>query len=289
MDAFFSLSIAERKSLFYETYRNQDFAFSGSLMYYIAKNPLSPKVYQKMIKSCKFFFVKNPLLVLSNLYYANNGWVTWSNGNRTKVDLNGLEKYWVAEYFWTCSSRASAAASIVPRISLCNVQRLSLANQIISYNDLMILAKDVEDLTLNKVFVRNEVTFFVTVDKIFDLFPKVKRFFYTCTQRTPDMVNETFGKFLKNPNFLALDVFTCYRVSDNFDIEAFYAYMESNKHTKINLEFAGNISVALKNRLEQIVDEILSTQNHGYKPPFLDFHGLAQQKLNAIRDLSFSA
>jgi hypothetical protein len=287
MDA---LAIAERKSLFYETYRNQDFAIPGSLMHYIAKNPLSPKVYQKLIKTCKFFFVKNPVLVLSNLYYAKNGWVTWSNGNRTKVDLkNGLEKYWVADYFGACSSRVSVASSIVPRISRCNIQRLSLATQIISYNDLMILPKDVEDLTMNKVFVKNDVTFFVTMDKIFDLFPKVKRFFYTCTQRTPDMVNETFGKFLKNPNFLALDVFTCCRVSDNFDIEAFYSYMESNNHTKINLKFADNISVALKNRLEQIVDEIISTQNHGYKPPFLGFHGLAQQKLNAIRDLSFPA
>uniref|UniRef100_A0AC35GUY1 Uncharacterized protein n=1 Tax=Panagrolaimus sp. PS1159 TaxID=55785 RepID=A0AC35GUY1_9BILA len=264
MDAFFSLSIAERKSIFYDTYRNQDFAFPGSLIYYIAKNPLSPKVYQKLIKTCKFFFVKNPILVLSNLYYYNE-WVTWSNGNRTKVDLeNGLGKYWVSEYFGACSSRPSIAASIVPRISFCNIQHLSLTNQIISYNDLMILAKDVEDLTMDKVFVKNEATCFVTMDKIFDLFPK-------------------------NPNFLALDVFTCCRVSDNFDIEAFYAYMKSNKHTKIILEFAGNISVALKNRLEQIVDEILSTQNHGYKPPFLSFHGLAQQKLNAIRDLSFSA
>uniref|UniRef100_A0AC35EST4 Uncharacterized protein n=1 Tax=Panagrolaimus sp. PS1159 TaxID=55785 RepID=A0AC35EST4_9BILA len=103
------------------------------------------------------------------------------------------------------------------------------------------------------------------------------------------MVNETFGEFLKNPNFLALDVFTCCRIPDNFDIEAFYAFMESNKHTKINLKFAGNISVALQNRLKQIVDEILSTQNHGYKPPFISFSGLAQQKLDAIRDLSFSA
>uniref|UniRef100_A0A914PR16 Uncharacterized protein n=1 Tax=Panagrolaimus davidi TaxID=227884 RepID=A0A914PR16_9BILA len=200
--------------------------------------------------------------------------------------MDGLhEKYWVTEYFGACSS--SIAASIVPHISFCNIQRLSLAYQIISYNDLMILAKDVEDLTMEKVFVKNEVTYYVTMDKIFDLFPKVKRFSYTCTERT--MVFETFGKFLKNPNFLALEVFTCYHISDNFDIEAFFVYMESNKHTKINLEFANNISVALKNRLEQIVDEILSTQNHGYKPPFLHFLGLAQQKLNAMRDLSSSA
>uniref|UniRef100_A0AC35GHJ5 Uncharacterized protein n=1 Tax=Panagrolaimus sp. PS1159 TaxID=55785 RepID=A0AC35GHJ5_9BILA len=173
MDAFRSMSIEERKSpingtyrnqdfafperksLFNGTYHNQDFAFPGSLMYYVAKNPLSPKVYRKLIKSCKFFFVENPILVLYNLYYAKNGWVTWSNGSRAKVDLkNGSEKYWVAEYFGACSTRASIAASIVPRISRCNIQRLSLASQIISYNDLMVLAKDVEDLTMNKVFVK---------------------------------------------------------------------------------------------------------------------------------------
>uniref|UniRef100_A0AC35FY08 Uncharacterized protein n=1 Tax=Panagrolaimus sp. PS1159 TaxID=55785 RepID=A0AC35FY08_9BILA len=58
-----------------------------------------------------------------------------------------------------------------------------------------------------------------------------------------------------------------------------------NKYTKFQLHFAGSISEEHKVRLEKIVDEILQTKYHDYKPPLITFDGLAAEKLCKLQDL----
>uniref|UniRef100_A0A914PK92 Uncharacterized protein n=1 Tax=Panagrolaimus davidi TaxID=227884 RepID=A0A914PK92_9BILA len=50
-------------------------------MYYITMNPKTPKVHQKLIKTCKHFFIKNPILVVFELCFDDeNGWHAMFNG-----------------------------------------------------------------------------------------------------------------------------------------------------------------------------------------------------------------
>uniref|UniRef100_A0AC34FM67 Uncharacterized protein n=1 Tax=Panagrolaimus sp. ES5 TaxID=591445 RepID=A0AC34FM67_9BILA len=46
----------------------QYFNLPESVMYYIAMNPSTPEVYLKLIQSCKYFFEKNPILVVADIY-----------------------------------------------------------------------------------------------------------------------------------------------------------------------------------------------------------------------------
>uniref|UniRef100_A0A914PPV4 Uncharacterized protein n=1 Tax=Panagrolaimus davidi TaxID=227884 RepID=A0A914PPV4_9BILA len=76
-----------------------------------------------------------------------------------------------------------------------------------------------------------------------------------------------------------------YGIPEVFDIETFFAYLKKNKYTKFELYFADSISEEYKVRIEKIVDEILQTKFHDYKPPFISFDGLAAEKHRKLQDL----
>uniref|UniRef100_A0AC34FN25 Uncharacterized protein n=1 Tax=Panagrolaimus sp. ES5 TaxID=591445 RepID=A0AC34FN25_9BILA len=68
------------KARFYASYRHQEFSLPDSIMHYMAMNPKNAKIYQKLIRSCKYFFVKNQILVISSLQYDSKS-IPPSNGS----------------------------------------------------------------------------------------------------------------------------------------------------------------------------------------------------------------
>ena len=45
----------------------QRFSIPSNIVYYMAQNPISPISYQKLIKCCKYFYPKNPILVVDEI------------------------------------------------------------------------------------------------------------------------------------------------------------------------------------------------------------------------------
>ena len=45
----------------------QRFSIPQSILYYVTKDPTSPSLYQKFIQSCKYFYAKNPILVVDEI------------------------------------------------------------------------------------------------------------------------------------------------------------------------------------------------------------------------------
>uniref|UniRef100_A0AC35FGR7 Uncharacterized protein n=1 Tax=Panagrolaimus sp. PS1159 TaxID=55785 RepID=A0AC35FGR7_9BILA len=50
----------------------QNWSLSNSMILYIAKNPSSSKLYQKLVQICKFFFETNPIIIVSTLTRLKN-------------------------------------------------------------------------------------------------------------------------------------------------------------------------------------------------------------------------
>uniref|UniRef100_A0AC35GT17 Uncharacterized protein n=1 Tax=Panagrolaimus sp. PS1159 TaxID=55785 RepID=A0AC35GT17_9BILA len=73
------------------------------------------------------------------------------------------------------------------------------------------------------------------------------------------------------PHFSKLLSMNLSNTPEVFDIKNFYVYMKLNK--TFFLLFYNPISKAYKNRVEKIIDEIISTEILNYKPPFIDFDG----------------
>uniref|UniRef100_A0A914YCS3 Uncharacterized protein n=1 Tax=Panagrolaimus superbus TaxID=310955 RepID=A0A914YCS3_9BILA len=149
------------------------------MLHYIAKNPKNTKVYQKMVESCKYFFIKNPILIISKLRYIHNGWETRVNETWKSIDMNKiLCKLWITFELRVVPenvNNTSVASAVVPKIYQCNFKRLLLCDQVISLKEHMILCSSVKELRLERVIVKNEDCTLVTLEKLIEQLPKIKR------------------------------------------------------------------------------------------------------------------
>uniref|UniRef100_A0AC34GRT7 Uncharacterized protein n=1 Tax=Panagrolaimus sp. ES5 TaxID=591445 RepID=A0AC34GRT7_9BILA len=293
-----------KKARFYSSYRRQNFSLPDSIMFYIAKNPSSVNVYQKLIKSCKYFFVRNPIIVLSELCNDYEGWqtsiqnVSSREGGRImypfvsiqNIDINNTcAKFWITDGFKVDGSYVKnnrIMSSIIPKIYRCDAERLYLSNQIVFLDELMFLGLNVgDDLNLDSVIVKNEDDTVVALEKLVELFPQASGITYKSPAGISTVTSKTFKALLEIPHFLTYYKFNLNEIPEDFDIEIFYVYMKKNKYTRVSLSFSDTLSEAYKDRLEAIIDEIIESKNHGYKVPLITFHGLHDQKDKKIRNL----
>uniref|UniRef100_A0A914Y245 Uncharacterized protein n=1 Tax=Panagrolaimus superbus TaxID=310955 RepID=A0A914Y245_9BILA len=150
-------------------------------MHYIAKNPKNSEVYEKMVKKCKYFFIKNSILVIDKLYYNHNGWKTLIKDDMKSVDINKLLcKLWITDelhVYPEILSKNSIVSSIIPKIYQCDAKHLSLHDQNISLNEFMFLCSSVKNLRLNEVTIKNEDGTEVSFDKLIKQLPQIKEIF----------------------------------------------------------------------------------------------------------------
>uniref|UniRef100_A0A914Z2W4 Uncharacterized protein n=1 Tax=Panagrolaimus superbus TaxID=310955 RepID=A0A914Z2W4_9BILA len=260
-------------------------------MHYIAKNPKNAKVYQKMIKRCKYFFVKNPILVLSHLSHSQNGWSTWVNETWKSIDINKISaKLWITGLLHVSPanvSNDSVVSSIISKIYQCDFKRLSLDNQVISLNEFIFLCLSAKYLTLERVTVKNNDGTVVAFENIIERLPQLIFFiFYSFTNPSNNTSKTSFKELWKNPHLSNYDRFYLKNIPENFEIDCFYTYMKKNKKTRVDLEFSDEVSEEYQIRLEAIIDEIIATKNHEYKPPLINFPGIDQEKYSKLFDIS---
>uniref|UniRef100_A0AC34F3Y7 Uncharacterized protein n=1 Tax=Panagrolaimus sp. ES5 TaxID=591445 RepID=A0AC34F3Y7_9BILA len=278
--------VSPQRARFLATYQSQNFPFRNSLMQYITKNPASAKVYKKMTKSCKYFFVKNPILILFRLQNdRKNGWQSNVNGMYKKLNFNCSSKFWITDSIDVYPSsvlKRNVVSSILPKIYRCDILRLSIEEQTISVDELSVLISNVENLQLQNVIVMDRNGTVVPIENLVKLSSKFKAFDFEIGPNGSKITSKTFQELLKIPQFHKLSLFSLHNVSEDFDIESFYTFMKKNNQTLIILSFSDDISDGYKNRLEEIIDEIIGTEDREYKPPYIYFNELNQEKKRKI-------
>uniref|UniRef100_A0A914PRU7 Uncharacterized protein n=1 Tax=Panagrolaimus davidi TaxID=227884 RepID=A0A914PRU7_9BILA len=287
--------VPSKKTRFCDSYYRQNWSFRGSFIHYITQNPSSAKVYQKMIQSCKHFFIKNPIIIVPELYFLRKkGWCTQENRpsrhrlNDRSIYLNELSsKIWITDllHVWGSTPNWSALTSFMPQIYQCDATDISIEKQMFSFNDLMVIASKCETLYLSNVVIMNndevvpeteEYCFenAVSLETLFKALPNVKTFEYDLPNNSLNIVTtKTVEELLKIPHFLSLDKFVMKDIPETFDIKSFYDHIKKNKKTKIDLGFPRQISDEYKTQLQTIVDEILETKNRDYKVPYIFLQG----------------
>uniref|UniRef100_A0A914PSI1 Uncharacterized protein n=1 Tax=Panagrolaimus davidi TaxID=227884 RepID=A0A914PSI1_9BILA len=273
-----SKMVISKRARFHAKYYQQNFSMPDSIIFYVAKNPKTAELYLKMVKTCKYFFVKNPIIIIPNLFTYGG---KWSNGpvtlNFTKYNC----KYWITDEI--CASAPGLVnriifSPIIPKLHRCDAKSLSLSHQIISYHDLSFIISSAERIRFNNVVVKHADGSDVPLEDIVAIAVKV----YEISDTKPTIAQKTMKELSKLSHFLKLDDFTLDNVSEAFDINAFYSYMKKNRHTKFYISFFPQPSDAFKNRLETIVDEILETKRFNYKPPVIYFTGLDFEKYRKL-------
>uniref|UniRef100_A0A914Y263 Uncharacterized protein n=1 Tax=Panagrolaimus superbus TaxID=310955 RepID=A0A914Y263_9BILA len=218
-------------------------------MHYIARNPKNAKVYQKLVQSCKYFFIKNPILVYEGISFD----ICWYDINENWLMMNQTScKLWITHYLQITPRNHEDiphASSLIPKIYQFDLFDLNLSILTISYNVFMSLCSSVKTLSLNRATVKNDDGTVVSFEKIIEQLP---------------------------------NSFELGGIREDFDIDIFYSFMKKNKNTRVHLKFSDQISEEYKARLEAIVDEIIATKNREYKPPLIDFRGLHREKSNKL-------
>uniref|UniRef100_A0AC34FIB0 Uncharacterized protein n=1 Tax=Panagrolaimus sp. ES5 TaxID=591445 RepID=A0AC34FIB0_9BILA len=288
-----------KKASFLSSYRIQSFSLPDSIMFYMAKNPPSAEIYQKLIQSCKYFFVKNPLLVVSELHLGyRNGWHTC--GDEEKIDLKNIpHKLWISRnlnvvvncgivHIDACNGQDRFfVSSLISKFYRCDVTKLTLQRQTISFKDFIFLASNVESLQLtNALNILNEDGSVATLEKIVEALPKLTYFEFCFDTDVPEVVTpKTIHNLLKIPHFSNLTRLGMSNVPQLMDIDALYAFVKKNKKTKLSLSFL-TISEGYRNHLQAIVDDVIQSGNRDFIPPYFDFPDMDQFAYDKLCELT---
>uniref|UniRef100_A0AC34G6Y7 Uncharacterized protein n=1 Tax=Panagrolaimus sp. ES5 TaxID=591445 RepID=A0AC34G6Y7_9BILA len=274
-----TMILSKRASFFASYRRHQNFSLPDSIMFYVSQNPTSSKVYEKMIQSCKYFFVKNPILVYSIFYLKyENEWFTFFK--RKPADFKNLScKIWITDglsvYDRSLSTDKTFISSIVPKVYQSDIKKFCLQNQSISFNDFIFLTSKCETITfLDGISVKNEDCSIVPLEKLVEVLPKLTDL--NCDlQNDPKLITtKSVKELIGLSNFANLTRFILFNIPDTFDIETLYGYIKKNKKTEVHLFFSDQISAAYKNRLQTIKDAIVQTENCDFIKPKIFFYGM---------------
>uniref|UniRef100_A0AC34FJ32 Uncharacterized protein n=1 Tax=Panagrolaimus sp. ES5 TaxID=591445 RepID=A0AC34FJ32_9BILA len=132
-----------------------------------------------MVQSCKYFFVKNPILVADGFaYYRVDGkWTAfvYKGNDRTKFS-SVSSKFWITKEFsnYVLESSPNMISSILPKFYRVNVKELGLSHQNISFDDFLFLTSNVENIFLGLTVVKNEDGSTVPLEQLIKLLPRVK-------------------------------------------------------------------------------------------------------------------
>uniref|UniRef100_A0AC35F177 DUF38 domain-containing protein n=1 Tax=Panagrolaimus sp. PS1159 TaxID=55785 RepID=A0AC35F177_9BILA len=256
------------------------------------------KLYQKLIQTCKYFFLKNPILIYHCLSFDDeDGWKVCGNTDAQTTELNfdftkTSSKVWITECLEIISDKnPNLASSFLQeklfRHEITNNGCINFYKQTIFFNDLFPRYSTIKTVNLPHVSVICEDGTVASVEKILTNFPNVKKFYYKNDTVTysPNLVEN----LLKIPHFLNITHFRLDSLSDTFNIEKFYEFVKKTDGMIVILNFAETISEEYQNRLEAIVDEILESYENNnsviqYKPIFMKFPGLDEFKIDMLAD-----
>uniref|UniRef100_A0A914P1I0 DUF38 domain-containing protein n=1 Tax=Panagrolaimus davidi TaxID=227884 RepID=A0A914P1I0_9BILA len=270
--------------------RRYDFDFPDSVIYYVAKNPTSAKLYKKLIEACRYFFWKNPILVTNFLRYENNGMkANFSESERNICLKNVPFKFWVSGDYSigfdiNSSFKKDLVSSFLPRIYRCEIDDLTLQNQRLTTDEFLFVAAKTGRVRFYDLTVVNRDGKEITFEKLVELIPEVYSFKYYFKDNDKTVTAKSVKEILKLPRLHNFSEFRLLNVPEVFDIECFFAHIKKSKGI-FELEFAAALSVPYQSRLEAIIDELIGTHTFDYIPPFIFFPGLDFEKFNKLSDV----
>uniref|UniRef100_A0A914P4E3 Uncharacterized protein n=1 Tax=Panagrolaimus davidi TaxID=227884 RepID=A0A914P4E3_9BILA len=245
-------------------------------------NPTTSALYQKMVQSSKYFYIKNPIIIVTDLSYSVRYGLNLviSRGiGPIPLDMTKLEcKFWMIDKFQVYGGRngkGNILPSIIPTFFRCDIKDLIIYNQNVSYKNWIFLASNAVKIDFCNVTVKNEDGSNIATEKLVEAAVNAKEI---TLARNLVITSKTVEELIKLPHFRKLNFFQLYQIPETFDIGAFFVYIKKNKSTNFHLYFNESISDEYKNRIDTIIDKILATKKHDYRLPDIYFSGISREK-----------
>uniref|UniRef100_A0A914Z6G1 Uncharacterized protein n=1 Tax=Panagrolaimus superbus TaxID=310955 RepID=A0A914Z6G1_9BILA len=231
-------------------------------MYYIAKNPSTPKVYKKLIQSCKYFSEKMPILVVTNMYgnttICSNEYCFRDDNKKccVNIDLNKLSsKIWITNKLILDEENISTFASlIIPKLFRWNIIELNVITMDIMFNDFRICAPFLTDILFWGCRIINDDGNVVMLDKILEIIPHIKNFDFRFKYDF-SMINATTMKNMcKLKNLQSISLFD---IPEIFNVDDLSTFIKGHPDTEILFSFKQNISESYRVQLDSLIDTVI--------------------------------
>uniref|UniRef100_A0A914Q5N5 Uncharacterized protein n=1 Tax=Panagrolaimus davidi TaxID=227884 RepID=A0A914Q5N5_9BILA len=167
--------------------KRQNFALPKFTMDYILKNPKSHELWKKLIQTCKWFFDKNPIVVLPCLHCTDDDddvvITTCSGGYCDDLcdrPVNFIFKQfmlWITHQFdmkKECS--IDAAKFLIPYIYKCDATAIRLVKQVLTFEEFLFLTDKVVHLIYAPGLQTGD-NIPVPFEKIVESLPNIKNIF----------------------------------------------------------------------------------------------------------------
>uniref|UniRef100_A0AC34FBI5 DUF38 domain-containing protein n=1 Tax=Panagrolaimus sp. ES5 TaxID=591445 RepID=A0AC34FBI5_9BILA len=239
----------------------QYFSLPYSIMYYMAMNPSTPEVYNKLIQTCKYFFERNPILVVSRRDERNICAEIECDRFRGKSCCIEYEINKIKSKFWlTRELRAEFDSninfnSLLSKIFRCEIDKLEIWHKNILFDDFKYLASLAKSVDLVDLQMVNSDEKVVMLEKILESIQNIENFECTCSVVT----NATVKNILNLKNLANLKSIFLYRIPQVIEVKDLSRFIEEFKHTKIFLHFVDNLIEEYKNQLDALVDIVIKS------------------------------
>uniref|UniRef100_A0A914PKJ8 Uncharacterized protein n=1 Tax=Panagrolaimus davidi TaxID=227884 RepID=A0A914PKJ8_9BILA len=263
----------------------QNWLLPDSMIFYIAKNPSSSKVYQKLVQTCKFFFEKNPIIIIPYLYRCKNStkWCISQNGyNRLiKIDLYTIStKIWITHNLFINKHIENCIATIVQKNFRFEILRLCVYDNDIIFDDLKVLASSAKRVSLRNNSIKYKNGTIVMLDEILRCFSRNIEYFSFRFRNDVSMVNaSTMKNILKLQNLENLKCFYLHDCPDTLSVEDLSAFIKKFGNAKVRLDFDSNISEEYKEQLNSLICEIIES---GVPNRVIKYDGQDEDKLEIM-------
>uniref|UniRef100_A0A914NZB7 Uncharacterized protein n=1 Tax=Panagrolaimus davidi TaxID=227884 RepID=A0A914NZB7_9BILA len=240
-----ALAIPNRRKIsvfFHGSSKRQCFDFPKFMMDYILKNPKSSKLWKKLIQSCKWFFDKNPIVVIPCLHFEDNGLSTcytqhWNYVHDRLIKLiNTPFKLWITELL-EIVDRGAAVKHLIPRIYKCNAEEVKLFCPLLTIDEFAFLTRKVLDPIFYATRILDKNKKLVSFEKILELLPQIQSINYNFMGDGRDVTSDTVKKITEMEHVKRFYRMKLQDIPSNFDFDAFSKFMLENKQIWFALSF----------------------------------------------------
>ena len=158
-------TLASNPLLNFQHPRVQQFSLPECIVHYLAKNPLSSEGYLRLSKTCKYFFPKNPIILIRKLENSKlaNTWKAFARlGSEEYMNLNFLESHhfriWLTGELNICNQLPKQAINLLlQQVYRCDVNSLYLDKHDLSWTEFEAITASgkVTHLALKEMVIKN--------------------------------------------------------------------------------------------------------------------------------------
>uniref|UniRef100_A0AC34H0F3 Uncharacterized protein n=1 Tax=Panagrolaimus sp. ES5 TaxID=591445 RepID=A0AC34H0F3_9BILA len=248
----------------------QNFSIPEKICFYMAKNPPSAEIYQKLIRCCKYFFLNNPITVVKGVYYdtENPKGDTWSFIDKDDIyktiELDDFEKLWITDQLIIMYIMSpSECSNLIKRIYRCDIKSLCLDYQELKLYEFLFLTRNVTSLHFDDNIVTNDDGKVLPIDYLVDRLPKLQHLSYSVNAAQTDFTSSSTKNLVSSEIFQKLKSIYLRELGSDFDFDVYKKFMIENKQITFSLKFRAGINADLIRKLRKFTREEKEELYHG--------------------------